>query len=157
MDYQEWIPLLGLAADDERIITRLAAYGWNAPIAFGPEDFYACVDFKNNGMSIRFESEFTLRNKGVLDLPILASVSMFPVLRKIQKKWTAYSDPLPFNLKLTFSKSDVIVLFGEPENSSNSYSARWLLDSGQRYLSVQFGENWESIKQLGVGIPSRPM
>ena len=139
MDYQEWIPLLGLPADDERVIARLAAHDWNTPVVFEPQELTFDVVFRSHGMNIGFESEYKLSSDGVVDLPILASVTMKPTLSKNDKKWkwTAYSGPMPYSLKGTCSKADVIALLGEPANFDDDFNfAGWLLEDGQRELGI---------------------
>jgi hypothetical protein len=158
MDYQEWVPLLGLPADDERVIARLAAHGWTAPVLFKPDELSVSVGFKGEGMGVAFESEYKIRSDGAADLPILSSVGMTLIPGKIQKNVTPYNGTLPYGLKKTFSKADVVALLGEPVNFSDDFhSARWMFEDGQRYLNIQFTEGWKNIKRLGIGIPSKTM
>jgi len=151
MDYQEWLPLFGLPANDRRVVAALAEHGINTPVTLRPQELTVNVDFKNDGMSAGFTSEYTLRH-GVADLPILSSVVMKIILGKTAKNWTVYTGPLPHGLKKTQSKDDVVSLVGEPVNfDADLCSARWVIDG--LGLGILFTEDWKSIKQLGLSLP----
>src|SRR5579871_5621161 len=128
VDYQSWAAFLGLPANDSQVVAALAADGVTNPITLRSDELTVNVDFKRYGMSVGFTSEYALRG-GVADLPILTSVVMKPVLGKTAKNWTAYSGSLPYGLKKTHSKNDVVSLLGDPVHSdSDFYSARWKID-----------------------------
>jgi hypothetical protein len=151
MDYREWLPMIGLAATDPRVVAALAAHGVTAPVTLGPQELETGLDFKSDGMSLTFNSEYDVRG-GVADLPILSQIVMMIVLGKTAKNWTAYTGPLPFGLKSTDSRDDVIARIGQPIVADDDFcSARWMID-GQD-LGIRFTPEWKQIKQLGVGLP----
>ena len=150
-NYQDWLPLFGLSASDRQVVALLAAHGVNTPVTLRPQELTVNVDFKNDGMSVGFTSEYTLR-RGVADLPILTSVVMKTILGKTAKSWTTYTGLLPHGLKKMHSKDDVVSLLGEPVNlDADLCSARWVVDG--RGLGILFAEGWKNIKQLGLSLP----
>lgn len=151
MDYDEWLPLFGLPANDRRVAAALAAHGVSKPVALPSQEYATGVDFKAHGLSVGFTSEFTLSG-GVADLPILASVVMMLILGKSAKGWTAYTGSLPHGLEKSHSKDDLVGLLGEPANLDEDYSsALWLIDGKE--LGVSFTDDWKHIKQLGLSLP----
>lgn len=151
MDYQEWLPLFGLPANDRKVVAALAAQGVSKAVALPLQEFATGVDFKASGLSIGFTSEFTLSG-GVADLPILASVVMMLILGKSAKGWIIYDGPLPYGLNRGHSKDDLVNLLGEPANLDEDYSsALWLIDGKE--LGVSFTDDWKHVKQLGISLP----
>lgn len=151
MDYQEWLPLFGLAANDGKVIAALAAHGVTTPVTLPPQVFTTGVDFKAQGLGVGFTSEFTLRG-GVADLPILASVVMMTAPSKNAKGWTPYAGPLPHGLKKGDTKDDVVAKLGEPVKLDDFFcSGRWVIDAQQ--LGILFTDDWKKIKQIGLSLP----
>lgn len=151
MNYTEWLPLFGLAANDQAVVGALATHGVTTPVTLLPQWSSTGVDFKNDGVSVGFTSEFNLRG-GVADLPILSRVVMKPLLGKTAKNWTAYDGPLPHGLKTSHSKDDVLALLGNPVNLNEDFcSALWVIDGLE--LGILFTEDWRKIKQLGLSLP----
>jgi len=151
MNYQDWTPLFGLPANDPKVVSALAARGFTGPVTLEPDESSTSVDLKQEGLSVGFNSEFSL-NGGVADLPILSTIVMMTILGKTAKNWTAYTGPLPHGLTVDTSKDEALALLGEPENLDEDYeSALWLID-GQE-LGVTFTEDWKRIKQLGLSLP----
>lgn len=151
MNYQEWLPLFGLPANDQKVVAALAVHGFNKPVTLYPQEFSTGVDFKNEGIGVGFTSEFTLRG-GVADLPILSSVVMQLRLGKTTRDWTVYAGPLPHGLKATHCKDDVVALLGEPVNLDKDFcSALWVIN-GQE-IGILFTDDWKKIRQLGLSLP----
>lgn len=151
MNYKEWLSLFGLPSNDKAVIAMLAAHGVNTPVTFPPQWSSTGVDFKSDGVSVGFTSEFNLRG-GAADLPILSRVVMKLLLGKTAKNWTTYTGSLPHGLSTNHSKEDVLSLLGEPTNLSQDFcSALWSIDGNQ--LGIHFTDDWGKIKQLGISLP----
>lgn len=152
MDFQQWLPLFGLPATDGKVVSALAAAGVTAPVVLPPQTFTTGVDFKPQGVGVGFTAEFKLREGGVADLPILASVVLMTAPSKNAKGWTPYNGPLPHGLKKTDSKDDVVAKLGEPATLDDFFnSGRWVIDGQQ--LGILFTDDWKKIKQLGLSLP----
>ena len=152
MDYQQWLPLFGLAATDGKVVSALAAAGVTTPVVLPPQTFTTGVDFKPKGVGVGCTAEFKLREGGVADLPILASVVLMTAPSKNAKGWTPYAGPLPHSIKKTDSKDDLVAKLGEPATLDDFFnSAGWVID-GLR-LGVLFTDDWKKIKQLGLMLP----
>lgn len=151
MTYSDWLPLLWLSARDPKVISALAANGFDKPITFRPDESTASVDFKAHGMSVGFTSEFLLKG-GASDLPILSTVVMKPLLGKSARGWTAYRAPLPHGLSASHTRDDVSAVLGTPANLDEDFcSALWEVDGLE--IGILFTEDWKQIKQLGVSLP----
>lgn len=151
VNYQEWLPLFGLPANDPKVVAALASNGVTSPVTLPPQEFSTGVDFKNEGISVGFTSEFTLRG-GAADLPILSSVVMQLRLGAITKDWTPYSGPLPHGLKKSNTKDEIVALLGTPANLDQDFcSALWIID--RQELGILFTDDWRKIKQLGLSLP----
>jgi hypothetical protein len=151
MDYQEWLPLFGLAATDPKVVAALAAHGVTKPVTLPPETSTTGVDFKPHGFGLGFTSEFTLSG-GVADLPILASVIFVAIPGKSSKGWRPYSGSLPHGLAKSDSKDEVVGKLGEPASLDNFFcSAGWDIDGLS--LGISFSDDWKQIKQLGLSLP----
>lgn len=149
MDYQEWLPLFGLAATDPRVVNALAAQGVTAPVTLPPQTLVTGVDLKTAGLSVSFMSEFKLRG-GVADLPILIAVVMTTVPGKSAPKGSKpYAGPLPHGLSKKDGRDEVVAKLGEPVVLDDYFnSGRWVVDG--HHVSILFTDDWKAIRQLGV-------
>jgi hypothetical protein len=152
VNYQDWLPLFGLPANDPRVVQALAAHGIHQPVEFGdPTESTTGVVFREHGLFVNFTSAFRL-NGGSADLPILMEVGMKTIPGKSAKKWTAYAGPMPFGLTIGTSKDEALKLLGAPLVLSEDYvSGRWLVDGYD--LGVGFTDDWAKINQLGLSLP----
>ena len=152
MDYQQWLPLFGLAASDSKVVSALAAAGVTAPVELPFQTFTTGVDFKPRGLGVGFTAEMKLREGGSADLPILSSVVMMTAPSKKAKGWAPYAGPLPHGLAKGDGKDDIVAKLGPPTTLDDFFnSAGWVID-GLR-LGVLFTDDWKTIKQLGLMMP----
>lgn len=151
MDHREWLPLLGLAATDARIVSMLAKFGTNTPITLPHQTSETGVDFKQHGMFISFKSEFALKG-GSPKLPILTTVGFKLVPGKKAKGWVPYTGSLPGGIEPTDGKDELIVKLGRPVTLDEFFnSAAWLIETHR--LGVLFTEDWKQMSQLGLSMP----
>jgi hypothetical protein len=151
VDYQTWLPLLGLAATDKKVVSMLAALGVTAPVTMPPDMLTTGVDFKPHGFGVGFVSEFKFRG-GIADLPILVSVVIIVAQAKKSKGWSLCKGALPGGLKQTDSKNEAISKLGPPDSCDDDFcSAGWTVDGLK--LAVRFDDDWKQIKQLGLSLP----
>ncbi len=151
MNAQDWLPLLGLPANDPKVVAALAANGVTTPVSLGRQTLTTGHDFKSHGLSLGFNSAVSLPGGGE-HRPILTTVVMKLIAGKSAKGWALYTGPLPYGLAPTHSKDDLVALLGAPQNLNEDFcSGRWSVEG--RELAVAFTDDWARIKQLGVSVP----
>ena len=70
MDYQQWLPLFGLAASDSKVVSALAAAGVTAPVELPFQTFTTGVDFKPRGLGVGFTAEMKLPGVATLSFDL---------------------------------------------------------------------------------------
>jgi hypothetical protein len=151
LNYQDWLPLFGLAAHEPAVLAMLASQGVKTPVTLPRQWSSTAVDFRELGVSIGFTSEFNLSG-GAADVPIVSRFAMKLILGKTAKNWSTFTGALPHDLLASYSKDKVVSVLGEPTKLSQDYrSASWIIDGQQ--LGIHFTDDWAHIKQLGLSIP----
>ncbi|HEX8615272.1 MAG TPA: hypothetical protein VF800_28645 [Telluria sp.] len=153
MDFQEWVGLLGRAAQEPEVRDALARAGITGRVKIGRQELSTREDIAGEGMTIVFTDETILRpdNPGsILNRPIISAVMV--VLGQPNEK-NVYKGPLPYRFTKGDSQAAVRARLGPPARINEKYQAdAWEIDG--MTLAACYSEDLLSLEQVSLSLPN---
>jgi hypothetical protein len=147
MNYDVWLPMVGLPSDEPKLADALNKAGIANPIKIGADEISEIAEIQATGMVLEFTDESVVDpDDGLVGRAVLTGVTMHVHNPKTP---TRYTGMLPFGLAADMSRDAVRALLGTPVESEDDF--RW--DQFEREgfgVNVSFAKGYQSIRSISL-------